>query len=48
MEWSKGITYSKLENSVNWCDNICDVAREELPKTVLFFDKKVIFIMTLR
>lgn len=42
-ERSEGITCTKLENSVNWCDNRCDLAREKLPKTVLFDN-----MMTLR
>lgn len=48
MERSEGITCTKWESSVNWCDNSHDMAREKLPKTLLFFDKKVIFMMTLK
>lgn len=48
MKRSEGITCMKWESSVNWCDNSYDMAREKLPKTVLFFDKKIIFMMTLR
>lgn len=35
---SEGTSCTKLEKSVNWHDKSCDMAREELSKTVLFYD----------